>query len=211
MNRIIDRALCRGAYTNSISQVATLGYNHINTLLLTAPPYILACITASLNAWHADKTGERFWHIVLPLCISVVGFILAVSTTSLAPRYVAIMLMPASFYPAFVVTLAWMSNTLVRPASKRAAAIALINCVSNLTSIYASYMYEDAFAPRYVIAMSVNCATAVMAIAAALVLRIMLVRLNKKLDRGEYVKGVIVGGGAHGNGSGDEKGFRFLF
>lgn len=121
-------------------QVSTLGYSHINTLLLTAPPYVLACITASLNAWHADKTGERYLHIVLPLCVSVVGFILAVSTTGIAPRYVAIMLMPASFYPAFVVTLAWISNTLVRPASKRAASLALINCVSNITSIYASYM-----------------------------------------------------------------------
>ncbi|KAL1310619.1 hypothetical protein AAFC00_000891 [Neodothiora populina] len=173
--------------------VATLGYKNIDTLLLTAPPYVLACITASLNAWHADKTGERFYHIVLPLTVSVVAFILAVSTTSLAPRYVAIMLMPGSFYPAFVVILAWISNTLVRPASKRAASIALINCVSNLTSIYASYMYQDSFEPRYIIAMCVNCGTAVMAIVAALILRIMLGRLNKKLDRGEDVPGVGTG------------------
>lgn len=195
--------------TNSL-KVATLGYSHIDTLLLTAPPYVLACITASLNAWHADRTGERFLHIVIPLCVSVVAFILAVATTSTAPRYVAMMLMPGSFYPAFVVILAWISNTLGRPASKRAAAIALINCVSNLTSIYASYMYNTAFEPRYIIAMSVNMATAVLAIAAALLLRTILVRLNKKLDRGEYVAGVVVGGGARGNASGDRRGFRFL-
>ena len=58
--------------------------------------------------------------------------------------------------------------------------------------------------------MTVNCATAVMAIVAATVLRIMLSKLNKKLDRGEYVSGVVVGGGARGNASGDNKGFRFL-
>lgn len=171
--------------------MATLGYDHIDTLLLTAPPYVLACITASLNAWHADRTGERYLHIVLPLCVSCVAFILAISTTSLAPRYVAMMLMPSTFYPAFVVILAWISNTLSRPASKRAASIALINCVSNLTSIYASYMYNTDFAPRYTIAMGVNLGTAVMAIAAATILRFMLVNLNKKLERGEYVPGVV--------------------
>lgn len=190
--------------------VATLGYNKINTLLLTAPPYILAFITASFNAWHADKTGERFFHIVLPLCVSVAAFILAVSTTATAPRYVAMMLMPASFYMSFVVTLAWISNTLVRPASKRAASLALINCLSNTTSIYASYMYKTNFAPRYTIAMSVNCVTAVIAILAALILKITLTRLNKKLDRGEYVPGVPQGGAAAGNGAGEKKGFRFL-
>lgn len=189
--------------------VSTLGYNHINTLLLTAPPYVLAVITASFNAWHADRTGERYLHVVLPLLVSIVAFILAVATTSTAPRYVAMMLMPASFYMSFVVILAWVSNTLVRPASKRAASLALINCVSNCTSIYASYMYKDSMGPRYILAMSMNCGTAVLAIIAATVLRFMLVRLNKKLDRGEYVPGVIVGGGARGNRNGDG-GFRFL-
>ena len=190
--------------------VSTLGFNHINTLLLTAPPYVLAFITASFNAWHADKTGERFLHIVLPLCVSVFAFILAASTTATAPRYAAMMLMPASFYMSFVVTLAWISNTLVRPQSKRAASLALINCLSNTTSIYASYMYNSTMGPRYTIAFSVNCVTAVMAILAALLLRIVLARLNKKLDRGESVAGVPTGAAATGNGSGPKKGFRFL-
>lgn len=190
--------------------VATLGYSDVDTLLLTAPPYVLACITASANAWHADKTGERFWHIVLPLCVSVFAFILAAATTATAPRYVAMMLMPGSFYMSFVVTLAWISNTLVRPQSKRAASIALINCLSNTTSIYASYMYNTTMSPRYVIAFSVNCSTAVMAIIAALVLKIVLTRLNRRLDRGEYVPGVPIGGPARGNGYAGEKGFRFL-
>lgn len=190
--------------------VSTLGYSHVHTLLLTAPPYILAFITASLNAWHADKTGERFYHIVLPLCVSIFAFILAAATTGTGPRYAAMMLMPASFYMSFVVTLAWISNTLVRPASKRAASLALINCLSNTTSIYASYMYKDTMGPRYIIAFSMNCSTALLAIVAALVLRITLSRMNKKLDRGEYVPGVPMGGPAHGNGAGEQKGFRFL-
>lgn len=94
-------------------------------------------------------------------------------------------------YCAFVVALAWISNTLPRPPAKRAAALAFINAVSNASSIYASYMYEDRMAPRYVIAMSVNCGTTFLSIIAATVLRFMLVRLNKKLDQGIFVEGAI--------------------
>ena len=57
--------------------------------------------------------------------------------------------------------------------------------------------------------MSVNCVMALMAICAATVLRFVLVRLNKKLDRGEPVKGVLAeDGGVSGEAS--RKGFRFL-
>lgn len=39
---------------------------------------------------HSDVTGERFFHIVIPLCIGIVGFIIAISTMRLAARYVAL-------------------------------------------------------------------------------------------------------------------------
>lgn len=57
--------------------------------------------------------------------------------------------MVPSFYSGYVVALGWISNTLPRPAAKRAAAIALINAISNSSSIYASYMYPDSDAPRF--------------------------------------------------------------
>jgi MFS family permease len=121
--------------------VKTLGYSNVKTLLLTAPPYVLAVITTYLNAWHADRTGERFLHIVLPLCVGVVAFILCAATHSIAGRYVAMMLMVPGVYTGYVVALAWISNSLPRPAAKRAAALAFINAISNTSSIYASYMY----------------------------------------------------------------------
>jgi len=129
--------------------VETLNYGKIETLLLTAPPYCLAVITAFINAWHSDRTGERYFHVTLPLYISVAAFIIAATTTDVAPRYVSMMLMVPSFYSGYVVALGWISNTLPRPASKRAAALAAINCVSNASSIYASYMYPDSDKPRF--------------------------------------------------------------
>jgi hypothetical protein len=209
MSNIVTVKGCRNICLLVTTVVQTLGYSKIISLCLTAPPYCLAVITAFANAIHADRTGERFFHITVPLCFAVAAFILAACTTSTAPRYVAMMLMVPGVYTGYVVALAWISNTIPRPPAKRAAALAGINAVSNASSIYASYMYPATAGPRYVVAMSVNCATAVMAIIMAFTLRTILVRLNKKLDRGEHVEGAISAGQAI-PGEAAKKGFRFL-
>ncbi|KAI0016543.1 major facilitator superfamily domain-containing protein [Xylariomycetidae sp. FL0641] len=181
-----------GSVTNFFpTVVSTLGYSNVVTLLLTSPPYVLAVIVSSLNAWHADRTGERWWHVTVPLVFALAAFIIAACTTSLGPRYLSMLLMVPGIYASFVVSLAWISNTLPRPPAKRAAALAFINAVSNASSIYASYMYLDWMAPRYIIAMAVNSGTIVMAMIAATVLYFILVRLNKKLDQGIHVEGAI--------------------
>ena len=68
---------------------------------------------------------------------------------------------------------------------------------------------DDDLMEDTVVAMSVNCATAFIAICAATLLRSILVRLNRKLDDGELVAGAI----AESEGVPDQaakKGFRFL-
>lgn len=70
-------------------------------------------------------------------------------------------------------------------------------------------MYPESAGPRYIVAMAVNCVMAVMAICMATLLRFILIRLNKKLDRGEAVKGAVaVGEGVPGKAS--KQGFRFV-
>lgn len=84
-----------GSITNFFpTVVATLGFGRIESLLLTAPPYVLCVITAFTNAWHADRTGERYFHVTAPLYVAVVAFILAAATTTTAPRYVSSKFLP---------------------------------------------------------------------------------------------------------------------
>ncbi|KAL3421896.1 pantothenate transporter liz1 [Phlyctema vagabunda] len=176
--------VCSASVTNFFPTVVqTLGFNNINTLLLTAPPYVLCVITTMISAWHADRTGERYFHITLPLYVAMAAFIIAVATTNTAARYFAMVIMVPSFYCSFILVLTWISNTLPRPPAKRAAALAGINAFSNTASIFASYMYPSSAAPRYVIAMSVNTATAFIAIIFCTILRFMLVKLNRELDQ----------------------------
>lgn len=88
-----------GSVTNFFPTVVqTLGYGKIESLLLTAPPYVLGAICAFTNAWHAERTGERYFHVTVPLYFAVVAFIIAAATTTTAARYLAMMLMVPGIY-----------------------------------------------------------------------------------------------------------------
>lgn len=158
-----------------------------------------------LNAWHADKTGERYFHVIIPLTVAIVANILAAATHATAPRYVAMMLVVPGTYTGYTTALAWISNCMPRPPAKRAAALALINAVSNCSSIYASYLYPNSAAPQFEAAFVHNCVTAFVAICAATLLRSILVKLNKKLEAGIHVEGAINAA----PGEAQEHGFRF--
>ena len=162
--------------------VATLGYPRTETLLLTAPPYLLSCIVALLVSLSADRSGERYFHFTVPLWSSIAGFIISASTTNLGARYFSMMIMLPGVYTAFTVGLTWAANTLPRPPAKRAAALALCNCIANCSSIYGPFLYPKETAPRYLIAMGLNAGTSLMSIIVATVFRFVLIRLNKKMD-----------------------------
>lgn len=165
------------------SVVAGLGFGTTKTYLLTAPPFILCVFTMLVNGFHSDRKQERFWHIVSPLIVTLVANIIALSSLNTAARYVAMMLMPASFYSAAIVVLSWITGSLSQPANKRASAIAFINAMCNTPNIWGSYLYYGS--PRYVTAFAVCVAATGLAIAFAVATKIHLSRLNAKMDRGE--------------------------
>ncbi len=95
-----------GSVTNFFPTVVeALEYARVPTLLLTARPYVLCVIATYVNAWHADRTGERYLDIILLRTVAVVAFIVAIATSAVAPRYVALMLMVPGVYSGYVVCL----------------------------------------------------------------------------------------------------------
>lgn len=125
----------------SPSVVKTLGFSSNNTLLLTAPPFLLCTITMYINGWHADRTNDRFYHVSVPLLVTILSMVIAIATTSTGARYFAIMIMPGSFYASAIVTLTWISQSMPRPAAKRAAALAYINSFANTPNIWCSVSF----------------------------------------------------------------------
>ncbi|KAJ7578186.1 major facilitator superfamily domain-containing protein [Mycena floridula] len=168
----------------------TLGFSTTISLVLAAPPWILATIVCCLSAWHADRTGERFFHIAGYWWGVIVGFIIALSTMSTAARYVSLFFM-ACGYAGFAMTLVWVSNVIPRPPAKRAAAIGIVNGLGNLGNLMGSYTWKANWAPRYHQSMLISLCALVLSSALALLMRQMLIRENRQLDADEMeaVKG----------------------
>ncbi|KAL1937734.1 hypothetical protein VTO73DRAFT_12887 [Trametes versicolor] len=188
-------ALSFNAYFPTLS--ATMGFDPTVTLLLCAPPFVFTTIMAFVVSRHSDKTGERFYHITVPIFGGIVGFIIAICTMNTAARYVSLFLMAQS-YAGFVVLYTWVSNSFPRPPSKRAVAVALVNAFSQLGNVAGSYVWPSAWGPTYRNSYAICIATAGCAIVMCYIFKLHLAHLNRLLDKEEEEKGV------------KEKGFRYL-
>ncbi|KAL7277855.1 MFS general substrate transporter [Trametes coccinea BRFM310] len=159
----------------------TLGFSTTVTLLLAAPPWIVATIVCCISAWNADRTGERFFHITVPWWGVIIGYIIGVSTFSVGGRYVSMFLM-ACGYSGFALTAVWVSNAVPRPPAKRAAAIAIVNGFGNLGNLISSYVWKAEWGPDYHQSMFIGIAALAFATVLAVVIRFMLVKQNKRLE-----------------------------
>ncbi|KAH7926979.1 MFS general substrate transporter [Leucogyrophana mollusca] len=162
----------------------TLGYSTTITLLMSAPPWIFAAIATLVNAWNADRTGERFFHMTAWWWVVMVGYIISLSTMATGGRYFSLFLMTTG-YCGFTLTLVWVSNAIPRPPAKRAVAMGLVNGFGNAGNLMGSYIWKANWSPEYHQSMIIALCALAFASFLSFVVRCMLVRDNKRMEREE--------------------------
>ncbi|KIX02406.1 uncharacterized protein Z518_08347 [Rhinocladiella mackenziei CBS 650.93] len=161
---------------------ATLDYNHVITLLLCAPPYIFMVFYSLAHSVVSDRLGNRFWFFMYPIPITIVGWIIFMTTSSFGPSYFSLFLM--NFIFAMNGTCyAWIAGAIPRPPAKRAAAYAFINSIGNSASIWTPFTYRTQDEPHYILALAICIGLQVVAAIMGLSMRITLTRQNKRLER----------------------------
>ncbi|KZV75903.1 MFS general substrate transporter [Peniophora sp. CONT] len=163
---------------------STLGFSTTISLLLAAPPWILSTIVTVLSAWHADRTGERYFHIAVPWWGVILGYIIGLTTMVTGGRYVAMFLM-ACGYAGFALTAVWVSNAIPRPPAKRAAAIAIVNGFGNIGNLIGSFTWKAEWGPDYHPSMWISLGSLLLSTVLGLVIRYMLIAENHQLERAE--------------------------
>ena len=161
---------------------ATLGYSKIDSLLLVAPPYVFMVFYSFAHSVASDRIGNRFWFFVYPIPITIVGFIIFMTTDSFGPRYFSFFLMIFVFAQNGT-CYAWISNAIPRPPAKRAAAYAFINSVGNSASIWTPFTYRKQDSPHYDLALAICIALQVLGGLMAVGTKFYLARQNKQLAR----------------------------
>ena len=100
--------------------------------LLSAIPYLVAAIAMVLVGKSSDKTGERYWHIMISAWFAAFGFWLS----SENPGSIVIALTGITIASAGVlsaISLSWSLPTAYLSGTAAAAGIAMINSVGNLS------------------------------------------------------------------------------
>ncbi|KAH8728074.1 major facilitator superfamily domain-containing protein [Phaeosphaeriaceae sp. PMI808] len=163
--------------------VKSLGFNTTITLVLTAPPTLVAGAVGILVGISSGKFNDRTWHITMMMSIAVVGFVISATTLNLPARYLSCFLFASGVYSVNSVILGWVSGTLGQTPEKKAVSLSIVNTVSMASFIYTPYLYPKTDGPKYVIAMSSNASFAAASIAATWALRLWLQAQNRRLQR----------------------------
>ncbi|KAJ5974626.1 hypothetical protein N7481_011836 [Penicillium waksmanii] len=160
----------------------TLGYSNTVSLLLCAPPYAFVALWSIAHSWASDRLRKRFWFLIYPMPVVIIGWIIFMTTDSFGPRYLSLflMLMIFSINGTFF---AWIATSIPRPPAKRAAAYAYINAVGGSASIWTPFTYRDEDKPHYRPALGLNIALWAVTAACFMFMYINLTRENKRLDR----------------------------
>jgi ACS family tartrate transporter-like MFS transporter len=111
--------------------------------LLASLPYAMGFLGMVINGRHSDRTGERIWHVAVPLFLLSFSIWLAAALDGVGtlPVYVMIFLVGICLYahlPAF-----WPIPTLYLGSTAAASAIGFINMIGNLGGYFGPKVVGD--------------------------------------------------------------------
>ncbi|MGH6832947.1 MAG: MFS transporter, partial [Methyloceanibacter sp.] len=110
--------------------IQTFGLPPLKIGFLTAIPYLFAAAAMVMWGAHSDRTGERIWHVALPLFLAAFAFAWSASTLPLGLTMVALTLATLGIYAA--IGTFWSLPTAILTGTGAAAGLALVNSMGNL-------------------------------------------------------------------------------
>jgi MFS transporter, ACS family, tartrate transporter len=115
------------------------GLSNFEIGVITALPYAIGAIGMILWGRHSDQTGERKFHVVIPLAIIVIGLGLAAITASPVVKMLWICLAGFGFFA--VLPVFWTLPTAMLSGTAAAAGIAAINSIGNLGGYFGPQVF----------------------------------------------------------------------
>ncbi|KAJ4339373.1 hypothetical protein N0V87_003310 [Didymella glomerata] len=183
------------------SIMKTFGFNKLTTYLVQAPPYAIAYAVACGLAYTSGRWQESFWHIVIPIVFSAAGASMLIGTLNVGARYFGLILLISGTYSGLNLQLSWETTLVPAPRSKKAALIAIANCISQSSHWFSPYFFPTSQEPFYRLGGGLILFGCLATAVSAFLVKTRAKRLNKKLDEAE-------GWSEH---SGVERGWRFVY
>ncbi|QGZ63420.1 MFS transporter [Paraburkholderia acidisoli] len=150
--------------------VSDFGFTKMQTGLITALPFLAAAIATIAWGRKSDRAGERKLHLILPLLVAVVGFVIAAEVDTVTVKMIGLGLAACGTFASL--SPFWSLPPTFLKGTGAAAGIAMINTIGSLAGFGAPYLmgYVKQHTGSYGLGLLIIGASAL--IAAALALRI---------------------------------------
>jgi len=126
-----------------------MGWDVPHALLLSAPPYLPAFVTAVAFAWMSDRLKQRAIFIAIQTLITIVGLFLVAYAKQGSVRYFGLFLVNAGALGCIPAILAYAANN-ITSQSKRSVSSAIIIAWGGVGGIFATTVFREADNPTYI-------------------------------------------------------------
>lgn len=164
-----------------------MGYSAGMAQILTAPPYVFACISGFSFAIVGDRLRTRGPIIVTQAIICITGLAMTAYCKGNAARYVGTFLGLAGAQGNVPAILSYQSNN-IRTNSKRSVASALQVGFGAIGGIFASNVFRSQDAPRYVPGLWATIACQITILLVVSFLSVYFLSENKKQREGKVLE-----------------------
>ncbi|KAI9477138.1 major facilitator superfamily domain-containing protein [Zychaea mexicana] len=165
------------------SIVHGMGYTSLTAQAMSSPPYAFAFVWCLFVAWHADRQGERGFHMACSITLSIIGYTILITLRDKSPLilYIGTIFTAMGVFSISPLKTAWLSNNVVGH-TRRSTAIALSTTLGNIGGAIGGQLYRADDAPRYVkgntACLAISCCLVVLPIT----IKYIFYKINKKRD-----------------------------
>jgi len=118
--------------------VKSFGFSNLQTGFISALPFLAGAVAMLFWSARSDATGERKWHVVLPLALAVFGLVSASQGADPVTTMAFLCLAGVGIFSAMPVF--WATATSILPIAAAAGGIAMINSIANLAGFGGPYL-----------------------------------------------------------------------
>lgn len=163
--------------------IKSLGWTASTAQLMSAPPYIWACLCTIVVSYFSDKYKNRAFFIAAPMIFfAIVGFSIAIGQSKSAVTYFGVFLACAGQYAPWPSIVSWNANNYPN-SHTRGIAMGIQIGFASAGGIIASFIYRSEDAPRFFLGHGVVLGVTVMAVTLSGILYLYLQRVNAQRDK----------------------------
>ncbi|KAI9323601.1 major facilitator superfamily domain-containing protein [Dichotomocladium elegans] len=178
---------CTCSYSLSLflpSIILGIGYTDTIAQVMSAPPYVFACVFTVAMAYFSDRHKQRAIYLMCASLVGSLGFalLIALRNKGSTAMYIAATIATCGCFACIPLCTVWNANN-HGEHTKRAVAIAMVAGMANVGGIISGQVYRGEDAPLYTRGHTICCVLMGAAAVLTLITRIHLQRENLRRDQ----------------------------